>query len=216
MNILFVDDHTIFREGVASFFTEDKKCKSLFTAANIDDALAILRNEPVDLLITDLNFPERSGFELLENLQGEAIEIPVIVLSMLDDMETVKKVLSLGARGYITKSSGFESLSRAIKEVSTGGYHFDQQILSLLVKCAVKQVKKADCNGFDETALLDLSERQREVFLLLAKGIKIEEIAEKLYISLKTVENHRTQIYKKLGVSDRLELHRLAEECQLI
>lgn len=216
MNILFVDDHTIFREGIASFIEADKGCDTLFTAADIETGRSILEAEEVGLVITDISFPVGCGLELLDYLRGEKPEIPAIVLSMLDDLVTVKNALRRGARGYITKSSGFETLARAIELVSAGGYHFDQQVLAKLVTCLTSP-RPMDANpGSDRSPLELLSQRQREICLLLARGSRTEEIAEKLYISLKTVENHRSQIYRKLGVKDRLELHRFAEEMNLL
>ncbi|MCF7939631.1 MAG: response regulator transcription factor [Spirochaetales bacterium] len=216
MNILFVDDHTIFREGVASFIEADKQYNILFTAADIDTARTILENEQVDLLITDINFPGESGLELLDYLQEEKPEVSAIVLSMLDELETIQNALRRGARGYVTKSSDFDTLARAIKEVSSGGYHFDQQVLAKLVKCVTSWSPMDGNPDSDQSVLGLLSERQREIFLLLAEGNKTDEISEELYISPKTVENHRSQIYKKLGVKDRMELHKFAEELNLL
>jgi DNA-binding NarL/FixJ family response regulator len=195
VNILLVDDHTILREGVASFIESDEICDVLFSAPDIGAARTIIEEEKVDLVITDLNFPEESGLMLLDYLKSKRPEVPAIVLSMQDDHETIQDTLTRGARGYITKSSGFTSLSRAIKEVSAGGYHFDQRILSKLVACMISS-SPSDISSSSDKLLELLSNREKEVFLLLAKNIKLEKISEQLFISTKTVENHRSQIYK--------------------
>lgn len=216
MNILFVDDHTIFRDGVAGLIESDDRCDTLFTAPDIQTAKTIMEKENVELVVTDLNFPGDSGLTLLDYLRVEKPEIPVIVLSMIDDLETIQGTLRRGARGYITKSSGFISLARAIEAVSDGGYHFDQYILAKMTAFMTERSTVVPSLSGSEKKLKLLSNRQEEIFLLLAKGYKLEEIAEEFYISTKTVENHRSQIYKKLGVKDRLELHKLAEEMELL
>lgn len=216
MNILFVDDHTMFRDGLASFIKEDDRCNTLFTAPDTDTALSILETEQVDLVITDLNFPGGSGLDILDYMKEKCPETPGIVLSMLDDLEMIQAALLRGVRGYITKSSGFSSLSHAIEAVAAGGYHFDQQALAKITTFMIDRSVVETASSPKGINLKLLSARQKEIFLLLAEGFKMEEIADELYISIKTVENHRSQIYRKLGVKDRLELHKLAEEMKLI
>lgn len=216
MNILFVDDHTIFREGVISYLKSDRPDYTVLEAAEIATARRLLTTREPDLLITDLSFPDNDGFALVTEAAERVPAVPVVVLSMRDTTHDIQYAFSCGARAYVTKSSGFQALTRAIQAVLSGNYYVDDVALQRVITALVSvETQLRGCRE-NQDAIDQLSEREREVFVQLANGCSVEEVAGILFISPKTVENHRTRIYRKLKVGDRLELHRFARENGLL
>lgn len=212
MRILVVDDHTMFREGVLDYLRKELFVSEAIGAESVEDAKnATIAEEPT-LVVTDLSLPEKSGKELISWLRDTHPGVAVLVMTMHDELSSLRAAIELGARGYITKSSGYYELVQAIHRVTRGDYYLDQVMLTKLLH----QIGRAEIAGPSISPVEDLTTREREIFELLLTEESAAAIGEKLFISEKTVENHRTSIYRKLGVHDRLSLFRFAREQGLL
>jgi DNA-binding NarL/FixJ family response regulator len=163
--------------------------------------------------VTDIGLKGLSGIDLIERLAADRPGLPLIALSMHEDIEHLAAAFRAGARGYVAKSSDASELRSALAAVCAGDTFLDQTMLSLVLAPLVGAPRpRADAGVGDLDALTD---REREVFLHLAKNATIDEIGAELGISPKTVENHRGAIYAKLGLSDRLSLYHYARRLGL-
>lgn len=228
MDILIVDDHQMFRESLIEFLRQEEFCTSVRGAASVQDAREAIIARPPEVLVTDLSFPEGSGQDLLQWIQETHPDIPRMCLTMHAELEVLKSVLRLGVRGYVTKNSGYNELVRAIQVMGGNGVFLDQVILEKVMDefsrpAHTPYTGTRESDATAETGarrssldLTSLTEREREVFNLLLDDHKLQDIAEILYVSAKTVENHRSSIYRKLGVKDRFSLHRRAREERLV
>lgn len=206
MKFLFIDDHKIFRDGVASLIINNKLCDEVLTCSCLDEARQYLEKEIIDLVILDLNLGNENGVELLSEMNILYPNIKKICLTMHDEREIINKVISYKVNGYITKSSGYDELAICINRVLNGDKYFDQAVLNMLVDNVSNDRK------IIRRKVGDLTNREQEVFLMLSKDYSIEDISNRLFISIKTVENHRSNIYRKLNINDRLSLMRFARE----
>jgi len=208
MRILVVDDHAMFREGVLDFLQKELFISQAIGAPSVEEARNVVTAEEPALVVTDLSLPESSGKELIIWLRETHPDVAILVMTMHDELSSLREAIELGARGYITKSSGYYELVQAIHRITRGDYYLDQVMLTKLLQ----QIGRAEIAGSNKSAVEDLTAREREIFELLLTEESAAAIGEKLYISEKTVENHRTNIYRKLGVHDRLSLFRFARE----
>lgn len=209
MKILLVDDHKIFREGVSDILAKEEFASEIIQAADVTEAKQKISASVPDLLITDLSLPGEPGQELIRWIRENSPATRILCMSMHSDITLMREVLSLGAAGFVTKESGFKELAEAIRRVHTGEIYLDQ----IMLKRVLEYLDHASTfKQSADPALGELSEREREVFFLLIEGTPLQEISDKLFISTKTIENHRSKIYKKLGVHDRLTLINFARE----
>lgn len=213
MRILFVDDHALLRQSVAAYVREAEPEVELVESGSVEAALGLLGEGDFDLLVTDLGLGEGSGLSLVEACAARGGRPPALVLSMHDDLERLGAALGAGARGYVAKSSELPELLAGMRAVAAGGRWLDQRMLALVFErlgAAPSRERRGAAGRYGQ-----LTEREREIFLLLAGDSSIEEIAAELGLSAKTVENHRSNVYAKLGLGDRLSLYRLARDLGL-
>ena len=207
MTVLFADDHQICRESVSGFLEQESFCRQVVQASTVSEAVTKVADEKPDLIVTDLAFPEDTGRTLMGWVREHHAEIPVVCMTMHADVSLLREVFALGARGFVTKSSGYEELLQAVRAVSAGRIYLDQVMLSRMLDY-LDRGEAGDGGG----ALGELAGRERDIFFLLIQSHSIDEVAGELFISPKTVENHRSSIYRKLRVGDRLELMRFARD----
>ena len=207
MTVLFADEHQIFRESVSGFLEQESFCRQVVQASTVSEAVTKVADEKPDLIVTDLAFPEDTGRTLMGWVREHHAEIPVVCMTMHADVSLLREVFALGARGFVTKSSGYEELLQAVRAVSAGRIYLDQVMLSRMLDY-LDRGEAGDGGG----ALGELSGRERDIFFLLIQSHSIDEVAGELFISPKTVENHRSSIYRKLRVGDRLELMRFSRD----
>jgi DNA-binding NarL/FixJ family response regulator len=213
MRVLLVDDHVLLRQCMADFLRSGIPPISVDEAVDYDEALLHFASEECDVVVTDIGLKGRSGLELIERLVAARSGFPIVVLSMHEDLDHLAQALRAGARGYVSKSSDSSELRTALATVYAGGLYLDQAMLSL-VAC---RLAGAPAKSREETAgdLRELTDREREVFSLLIKDTALDAIGGALGISTKTVENHRSAIYGKLGLSDRFALFHYARRLGL-
>ncbi len=204
--ILLVDDHPLLREGLGRLIAAEPGLSVCGMVGAVQDALAMVESEKPDLVITDLTLPGRNGLELIKDLVATHPEIPVIVLSMHDELIYAERVLRAGGRGYVMKDSPPERLIEAIHAVLGGGVFASQTVTNHFLK-ALSSVKGPPTPGFP---LERLTDREMEVFELIGQARSNHDIATRLGISPRTLDAHRAHIREKLGLGDGNELTRYA------
>jgi DNA-binding NarL/FixJ family response regulator len=206
-SIYLVDDHTIVREGLRALL-EGAGYAVLGESADPTVALAELQRLRPDLLLLDLNLKDRSGFELLTELQRRSLPIRCIVLTMSAQPRNVAEALRLGAAGYLLKGSARSELLSAISAVVQGKRHLGGEVAALAVEGLT-----ADA-GTDQISTL--SPRERQIIVMVVKGLSSPAIGEALHLSPKTVDTYRSRIMAKVGVGDVTALVRFAIRTGLI
>ncbi len=204
--IVLVDDHPLLREGLKRLITNQQGLTICGMAGTVQEALALVQSEKPDLVITDLTLPGRNGLELIKDLCAGQQGIPVIVLSMHDEMVYAERVLRAGGRGYVMKDAPPERLLEAIRVVLDGGVFASQTVTNHFLK-AISNGKTPSKPSFP---LERLTDREMEVFELIGHAKSNHEIASQLGISPRTLDAHRAHIRVKLGLGDGNELTRHA------
>ena len=198
IDILIVDDHTIFRSGVQRLLLDEPDMQIAAEAANGAEALAVIRSRRLDVVLLDINMEGRSGLEVLDSLRNVAPRLPVLMLSMYPEQQYALVAIKGGANGYVSKDAEPAELISAIRRVAAG-----EQYLSVLAAHLVR----AQLHGQDDRlAHQRLSVREHQIMLMMTKGMSLTQIADEMMISVKTVSTHRTHILEKLGVSSTAEL----------
>lgn len=206
IRILLSDDHVVLRSGLKLMLNAQTDMEVVGEAGEGQETLDLIDHLQPDVLLLDLSMPGMDGMQVLETVQARHPRLKILVLTMHDDEEYVKRVLSLGASGYILKRAADVELLAAIRTVFRGGTFVDQALSGILVRQAFPVSEKSQGRDHEET----LSEREREVVKLVAMGYTNRQIAESLVISIKTVESHKAHIKEKLGLKGRSELVRYA------
>lgn len=194
--IMIVDDHPIFRAGLANLISRDQRYEVVAEAAGATEAMGLLKKEAVQLVIVDLTLAEGSGLQLIKRIHSYQPSIKILVASMHDDMVYAERVLRAGAHGYINKEQAASKVINAIEDVLRGSIYLHSDVASHIVQ---RRTHSADRRPERPEEIL--SDRELEVFTLLGKGFSSKEIADQLCLSPKTVDSHRDHIKKKLGVS---------------
>lgn len=203
--IAIVDDHPIVRHGLARLIDAEAGLHVCGAAANRAEALELVRRERPDLVIVDLSLGDENGLDLLKTLKLEWPDLPVLVLSMHDEAYYADRVLRAGAVGFIMKQEPAERMIAAIHQVLTGQIYLSEGMAaSVLTRLVGRKVVQGG------TPLDTLTDRELEVLRWMGKGLGTRQIADKLHLSVKTVENHREHIKAKLKLRTSAELVRYA------
>lgn len=205
MKILLVDDHTILLDGVKSLFSQEDDLVVVGQAASAEEALEFLKKNEVDLIITDYSMPGMDGLSLLNTVKRVAPTTKIIILSMHDEVHLVKEILKAGVNGYVLKNDTHKELLNAIHDVRRGKVYLSSDVNKMLI---------TNLNNPDEGKLL--TDREREILKLIAKEYTNKDIAEELFISERTVETHRKNIFKKTGTNSLVGLIKFAYANNLI
>lgn len=200
---MIVDDHPIVRLGVAHLLNAQPDLQVTAEAEDAEDALRQLRDGAFDLLIVDISLPGLSGLELVRRVKARNAHLPVLMLSMHDESVYAERALAAGARGYLMKHEATDALVGAVRTVLAGGIHLSRAMQQRWLQPTVTG------HASDEP-LRRLTERELEVFQLIAQGFTSAQIAKRINRSVKSVEAYRTAIRAKLGAKSTLDLARLA------
>ena len=202
IRVLIVDDHAVVRAGLRHVLDSEPDIETVGEAGDAREAVFEVRSRKPDVVLVDVVMPGQSGIDVTPQLLKESPQTRVLVLSMQDDPSYVRQAFSAGASGYVLKEAAGSELVTAVREVARGGRYVHPELGARLVE--------ADAKARAEAELDPLSDREREVLRLLALGHTNQEIAKKLYISVRTAETHRAHIMQKLRLTTRAELVRYA------
>jgi DNA-binding NarL/FixJ family response regulator len=206
--VLVADDHAIVREGLKRILAGDPAFVLAGEAKDGHEVMAAVRAGGFDVLLLDLSMPGRSGIELVRQVKAERPELRVLVLSMHDEQQYAVRAIRAGASGYLTKDAAPTQLVAALRKIASGG---------LFITPAVAEALALGLQApAEELPHKRLSDREHEIFLLLAGGQSVTAIAERLHLSVKTVSTHKTHIHEKLGLPSLAELVRYAVTHKLL
>jgi DNA-binding NarL/FixJ family response regulator len=192
-NIILVDDHLILRQGIKSLITAENIAKVIGEASNGIELLELLKKHKPDIVIMDIDMPHMNGMEATQKALEMIPELKIIAFTMFGDEEYYYKMIDLGVKGFILKSSGIAELENAINGVMLGESYFSPEVLRKIISSLGrnKQVK----NSLN----VEFTSREIEVLQQICLGLNNEEIAEKLFISPKTIKSHRSNLLGKTG-----------------
>ncbi|MBT3252927.1 MAG: response regulator transcription factor [Candidatus Marinimicrobia bacterium] len=203
-NIILADDHTLFREGLVSILNDELGFIVVAQAENGREVVKLARKLSADVIVMDIAMPELNGIEATSQVLHENPDMKVIALSMHSDRHFVTGMLKAGAKGYLLKDCAGSELIKAVYEVLQDRYYISEEISTNVLNDYVgKLVDEGD-------EVSELTSREREVLQLIAEGKATQEIAETLFISVKTVEAHRVKIKTKLKLNSIPELTKYA------
>jgi two-component system, NarL family, invasion response regulator UvrY len=209
MNILIADDHTIVREGIKLLLVETYPSAFILDVANAESVLQELEKKEWDVIICDISMPPGdSGLDALKKIRKLKPKIPVIILSMHSPAQYALRVMRAGAMGYLSKANATQDLIKAVNLVINGKKYLSPDVTNLLAESV--------CNQDVLASVGDLTDREFEVFKLLASGKHISEIARELQLSNHVVNTQRIRIFEKLGLQNNVELIKYALEQKIL
>lgn len=198
IRVLIVDDHAVVRAGLRMLIDIEDDMETVGEAGSVREAIFEARSSNPDLVLMDVVMPGESGLEGVPKVLHEHPDVKVLVLSMQDDPRYVREAFAVGASGYVLKEAADAEVVSAIREVAAGGRYVHPELGARLVVADAEAARRADEDP--------LSEREREVLRLLARGFTNQEIAQQLFISVRTAETHRSHVMQKLRLGSRAEL----------
>ncbi len=198
INIMIADDHAMMREGIKRLLEFEGTIKVIAEASDGNECLSILKNTKPDILLLDINMPNKNGIEVLEELRENKDETKVLILTVHNEVEYLVKAVDIGVNGYILKDSDSSELRKAIITIVNGDDFIQPNLIPLLNARLIKRDN-------DKDKIERLTKREREVLIQVASGMFNKEIADSLLISERTVKNHISSIFKKIEVSDRTQ-----------
>lgn len=206
--VLLMDDHVVVREGLRALLERQDDIDVMAEASTVAEAVAL--DVDPDVVVADLMLPDERGVEVVRRLKQRHQNAAILVLTMVDNPTDVQQCLAAGARGYLLKETAGSELVDAVRKVAGGEDYLQPSLGAALAKW------KESPGRVRARAVDDLTPREREVLRLIALGHTNSEIASMLYVSVRTVENHRAGVMRKLGLRTRAELVRHAAEAGLI
>ena len=203
--LLIVDDHPMMRTGLTQLIDSEEDLKVSAGVDNAGQAINAVSKQKFDLALVDISLPDKSGLELIKDIRTLNPDLPILVVSMHDEMIYAERVLRAGARGYIMKQEGGQKFLQAIRQVLSG-----QIFVSEKMSARILENLSGNQPGAASSPVRKLSDREFEVFQLIGQGVGTSDIATRLHLSVKTVEVHRANIKQKLNLATATELIRYA------
>ena len=208
IRIAVVDDEELVRAGIVSIINRVEGIEVVAEGSSGEDAIAICRDEAVDVLSMDIKMPGIGGYGAVRTLSKINTEVKILIVSVFSDDMYPTRLLQAGAKGYITKASSKAEMVRAIRSIHQGQHYICPEVANIM---ALKQIGDQAGSVFDQ-----LSERELQVCLKIISGIKPQEIADDFHLSAKTINSYRYRIFEKLDISNDVELTHLAIKHGLI
>ncbi len=208
IRVVVADDHAIVREGLKHLLSEAGDMQIVGEAKNGNEALERIRALDCDVLLMDMSMPGKSGIELIRQVHAEKPKLRILVLSMHEEHQYAVRAIRAGAAGYLTKESATLQLVEALRKVAAGGAFISAEVAQQLALGAMP--------GATGPLHAALSDREYQILLLIAQGRSISEIAEQLFLSVKTVSTHKSNILSKMHMTTQAELIRYALANRLV
>jgi len=212
--LIIIDDHPLFREGLKSIIGRSTRYEVAGEAGNGRDGLQLAGKLKPDIALVDIALPDQSGLELIRDMLKASPGTRILIISVHSKIDYIVKAFQSGAFGYIVKVSAADKLLEGIEHVLKGDYYMDTAVSQQVVKKLAGLMaadKIVTGSGYDS-----LTPREQEVMVLLAEGLPLQQVADKLFISPKTAENHRANIMRKLELHSTIELVRYAAKLGII
>jgi DNA-binding NarL/FixJ family response regulator len=210
--ILIADDHAMVRDGVKNLISKNEELEVIGEAENGKHAIELFEALKPDLIILDISMPVLNGMEVAREILSKSPSANIIMLSMYDDGDYISRCIECGVKGYVIKNESGSELELAIKTVLLGNNYFSRHVQDVIVKKYTETVSKRKPK--DEA--IKLTQREIEIIKLIADALTTQQMADKLFISPRTVETHRANLMKKLAVKNAVELIRKAQSLELI
>jgi DNA-binding NarL/FixJ family response regulator len=209
INIFLVDDHQIVRDGIKSLLLDSSEISIAGEALNGKELMEKLETVKPDVILMDISLPDVSGIELTRQVTQNFPEIKVVILSMYTQEEFITNAIAAGAKGYLPKNTTQQELLNAVKAVCDGKEYYNDAVSKIILEnyiSTVRKSKEVEIANDAET----LSSREKQILKLYVEGMSNQQIADKLFISIRTVESHKNHIMQKLGVKSTVELVKYA------
>jgi two-component system response regulator NreC len=205
VKVLVVDDHEVVRQGIKMVLDTDPELDVVGEASSGEEAIEKVRELHPSVVVMDISMPGLSGFEATRRIRQSNPEIQILALTVHDSEAYVFQMLQAGATGYVLKRAPSEEVIQAVKRANAGESVLHPSVAKLLIRDYLTRVERGEEVSYDT-----LSDREREILKLIAEGRTNKEIAEMLFLSVKTVQAHRANLMRKLGMHDRTELVKYA------
>ncbi|MBL4624135.1 MAG: response regulator transcription factor [Flavobacteriales bacterium] len=205
IKIVLVDDHALIRAGYKSILDDIEDITLIGEAANGEAAIQIVGELKPDVLVLDITMPGKSGLEVAKELRANGSDVKILMLSMHKEEAYIKQSIENGADGYLVKDTDSDHFIQAIRTISTGQKYYGETSTKVLLDSYINQIKNYD-HPIQVKQTYNLSKREIEVLGLVTEGLSSGEIGAQLFVSTRTVENHRANIMQKVGVRSVAEL----------
>ena len=205
IKIIIADDHTMFLQGVDSMLKNEKFIEIVGKATNGEEVLAILENKDANMVLVDISMPKMDGIELTKVMKQRHPEIKILILSTHSNSQMIAKLIRLGANGYLLKNAEREELLEAIHTIHKNEEYFSKEVKDIYNEFNLKLNQKS-------FSITELSTREKEILKLISQELTAQEIADKLFISMNTVNTHRRNLLSKLNMKNTAGLVKYAVE----
>ncbi len=211
IKLFILDDHQMLVDGIKALLHNENDFSIIGEATKASTAIELIKKNTPDIVLSDINMPEMNGIEFTRLLKKNHPEVKILVLSMFSERSTISEMLDAGASGYILKNTGKSELINALKKIASGGMFFSDEISAEMMKTMSERGQKKE----DENKIY-FTEREKEIIQLIAKEYSNAKIGETLFISERTVETHRKNIFRKANTKSAVGLIKFAIEHKLI
>lgn len=211
--VLIADDHTMFVDGIKSILETEADLEVVGCCYDGESVLSYLKSNRADIILLDVNLPDINGIEVCKAAIGLDPQLRILAISMFNEESFVQEILNNGAKGYILKNTGRDELLLAIRTVANNESYFSKDVTETIMKGLMNSRKNG---GKSLSAFPKISRREKEVLKLIVDESTTQEIADTLFISLKTVESHRSSLLSKLNARNTAGLVRIAIENSLL
>jgi len=209
MRILIADDHAIVRKGIRQLLLEEYPSATIEEVGDSENLISKTNTENWDVVICDLDMPGRSGLDAMQQIKAMHPKLPVLIMSIYPEEQYARRLLKAGAAGYLSKDAATEDLTKAVRQVMQGRKYISPAVAQMIVDDIGQD--RADSPSHES-----LSNREFEIFKLIASGKSVSEIADKLSLSSATISTHRARILAKMNLRTNADLTRYALENKLI
>ncbi len=204
IKIILVDDHQIVRDGIKALLIDSEDIDVISEAASYNELREKLKLQDPDIIVMDISLPEMSGLEITKLLTETYPHLKVLILSMYTSEDFIFNAVKAGAKGYLPKNTTRIEIIEAIHAIYNNEEYYSESISSVMLRSYVQKAKTAD--EYAEKAKYKLSQREHEILKYFAEGLSNQEIADKLFISIRTVESHKNHVMQKLELKSTVEL----------